>query len=317
LGATWDGKGVNFALYAENATGVELCLFDSVDSQKESVRIPMPEHTDLVWHCYLPDATPGQLYGYRVHGPHEPLSGQRFNANKVLLDPYAKAIGRDLRWDDSLFGYVVGSEGDLTFDERDSAAFAPLAEVIDPAFTWGDDRPPRTPMHKSVIYELHVKGFTQLHPEVPEKLRGSYAGLASDRVIRHLTDLGVTAVELLPVHYHCDDRVLDERGLVNYWGYSTLGFFAPEPRYTTSHSSLNAVGEFKTMVRNLHSAGIEVIWTWSTTTRPKEINSGPRYRSGASTTPAIIDCRPKSHAVTWITRAVATRSTCSIRACCR
>jgi isoamylase len=260
LGATWDGKGVNFALYAENATKVELCLFDSVESEIESVRIPLPEHTDLVWHGYLPDATPGQLYGYRVYGPYEPQNGHRFNPNKLLLDPYAKAIGRDLRWDDSLFGYKVGDpEGDLTFDDRDSAAFAPLAEVIDPAFTWGDDRAPRTPMHKSVIYELHVKGFTQLHPEVPEKLRGSYAGLASDRAIRHLTDLGVTAVELLPAQYHADDRCLVDRGLANYWGYNTLGFFAPDPRYTTDHSALHAVGEFKTMVRNLHSAGIEVI----------------------------------------------------------
>lgn len=260
LGATWDGKGVNFALYAENATKVELCLFDALDAARESVRIPLPENTDLVWHCYLPDATPGQLYGYRAYGPYEPAKGHRYNPNKLLLDPYAKSIGRDLRWADEMFGYHCGDpQADLSFDDRDSAAFAPLAEVIDPAFTWGDDRSPRTPMHKTVIYELHVKGFTSQHPDVPEKLRGSYAGLATDPVVRHLADLGITAVELLPVHYHVDDRHLTEKGLVNYWGYNTLGFFAPDPRYTTSHSTLNSVGEFKTMVRNLHSAGIEVI----------------------------------------------------------
>ena len=260
LGATWDGKGVNFALYSENATKVELCLFDSVDAKQESVRIPMPENTDLVWHCYLPDAAPSLLYGYRVYGPYEPGNGHRFNHNKVLLDPYARYIRRNLKWDDSLFGYTCGhGDADLSFDERDNAAFAPLAEVIDPAFTWGDDRAPRTPMHKTVIYEAHAKGLTMLHPDVPEKLRGSYAGLASESVIRHLTDLGVTAVELLPVHYHVDDRYLVDQGRVNYWGYNTLGFFAPEPCYESPNFPLNAVGEFKTMVRNLHAAGIEVI----------------------------------------------------------
>lgn len=260
LGATWDGKGVNFALYAENAEKVELCLFDSIDAHHESVHIPMAEQTDLVWHCYLPDAAPSQLYGYRVYGPYDPTVGHRFNHNKVLLDPYAKYIRRNLKWDDSLFGYKCGDPAaDLSFDERDNAAFAPLAEVIDPAFTWGDDRPPRTPMHKTVIYEAHVKGFTMLHPDVQEKLRGSYAGLGSEPVIRHLTELGVTAIELLPVHYHVDDRHLVDAGRKNYWGYNTLGFFAPEPGYESPHFSLSAVGEFKTMVRNLHAAGIEVI----------------------------------------------------------
>lgn len=260
LGATWDGKGVNFALYAENATKVELCLFDAADGKQESVRIPMPENTDLVWHCYLPDAAPSLLYGYRVHGPYDPANGHRFNPNKVLLDPYAKYIRRNLKWDDALFGYKCGDPGaDLTFDERDSAPFAPLAEVVDPAFTWGDDRPPRTPMHKTVIYEAHVRGLTMLHPDVQEKLRGSYSGLASDCVIRHLADLGVTAIELLPVHFHGDDRHLVEQGRVNYWGYNTLGFFAPEPRYESLNYPMSAVGEFKAMVRNLHSAGIEVI----------------------------------------------------------
>lgn len=260
LGATWDGKGVNFALYSENATKVELCLFDGPEASRESVRIVLPEQTDQVWHGYLPDAVPGQLYGYRVHGPYDPAGGHRFNPNKVLLDPYAKMIGRPVRWDDALFGYRIGDpEADLSLDERDSAPFAPLAAVIDTAFTWGDDRPPRTPMHQSVIYELHVRGFTQLHPAIPEGLRGTYAGLASEPAIAYLRSLGVTAVELLPVHHHLDDRYLVERGLANYWGYSTLGFFAPEPRYDSLAYTLDAVQEFKMMVRNLHAAGIEVI----------------------------------------------------------
>jgi pullulanase/glycogen debranching enzyme len=178
-GATWDGRGANFALFSEHATKVELCLFDTVDAQSEVHHIALPERTDQAWHGYLPEVLPGQLYGYRVHGPYEPQHGHRFNPHKVVLDPYAKSIGRDVRWADELFGYRVGDpEADLSFDERDSAAYAPLAVVIDPAFTWGDDRPPRTPWHKTIIYELHVKAFTQLHPQVPERLRGTYLGLA-------------------------------------------------------------------------------------------------------------------------------------------
>jgi glycogen operon protein len=258
LGATWDGAGVNFALFSECATGVELCLFDSPDSQKESHRLKMPEQTDQVWHCYLPDVVPGQLYGYRVHGPYDPKNGHRFNPNKVVLDPYAKSIGRDVRWDDSLFGYPIGGD-DLGFDERDSAASAPLASVIDTAFTWGDDRPPRTPWHKTLIYEVHVKGFTMRHPGVPEPLRGTYAGFGSEAVVQHLTDLGVTAVELLPVHHHLDDRHLTEKGLTNYWGYNSLSFFAPQLSYNATSNPLTPVQEFKSMVRSLHAAGIEVI----------------------------------------------------------
>ena len=258
LGATWDGRGVNFALYTENAEKVELCLFDSADAEQESVRVPMPEQTDFVWHCYMPDLTPGQVYGYRVYGSYDPKNGHRFNPNKVLLDPYAKLIARPVRWDDAVFPYPIGKD-DLSFDERDDAAFAPLAAVIDPAFTWGDDRPPRTPMHKTVIYEVHVKGFTQLHPDVPEELRGSYAALGSESAIRHLQSLGITAVEVLPVHHYLNDRHLVEKGLSNYWGYNTLGYFAPEPKYDSPGNPLDAVREFKTMVRNLHEAGIEVI----------------------------------------------------------
>ena len=260
LGATWDGRGVNFALYAENATKVELCLFDSADAEKESERIPLPEQSDMVWHVYLPDLPPGQLYGYRVYGPYEPQNGHRFNSNKVLLDPYAKLIGRPTRWDDSLFGYTVGSpDGDLSFDERDSAPFAPLAAVTDTAFTWGDDRPPETPMHKTVIYEMHVRGFTKLHPKIPEHLRGTYAGLATKPVIEHLKRLGITAVELLPIHQFLQDRHLVEQGLANYWGYNTINYFAPELRYTDREYPLDAIRQFKTMVRNFHAEGIEVI----------------------------------------------------------
>ncbi|REJ88543.1 MAG: glycogen debranching enzyme GlgX [Planctomycetota bacterium] len=260
LGAAWNGRGVNFALYAENATGVELCLFDSPDATRESERIPMPEQTDMVWHVFLPGVAPGQLYGYRVHGPHKPEQGHRFNPNKLLLDPYAKLVGRKTNWDDSLFGYTIGSEQqDLSFDERDSAPYAPLAAVIDPSFDWGDDSPPKAPMHKTVIYEMHVRGFTKLNSAIPEELRGTYAGLASEPAIAYLKRLGVTAVELLPVHHFLQDRHLVERGLDNYWGYNTLSFFAPEICYASESHPLDAVPEFKTMVRNLHSAGIEVI----------------------------------------------------------
>jgi isoamylase len=260
LGAMWDGRGVNFALYSEGATKVELCLFESVDSVKESDRIPFTEKTDAVWHGYLPDISPGQLYGYRVHGPYDPENGQRFNPNKVLLDPYAKMIGRETRWDDSLFGYTVGSpEADLSFDERDSAPYAPLAAVVDPAFTWGDDKQPCIPMHRTAIYELHVRGFTKLNTKIPEHLRGTYAGLASAPAIRYLKKLGITAVELLPIHHALQDRHLLEKGLSNYWGYNTLSYFAPEPRYAASDHNMDPIREFKSMVRNLHAAGIEVI----------------------------------------------------------
>ena len=259
LGATWTGTGTNFAIFSEHATRVELCLFDSVRSKRECARITLPEQTDMVWHGFLPDVQPGQLYGYRVHGPYEPQAGHRFNPHKVILDPYAKAIMRKTNWSDAMFGYRIGDPAeDLSFDERDSAAFAPLGTVINPAFSWGNDRHPRTPWHHTVVYELHVKGFTFKHPDVPEKLRGTYAGLGSEPVIRHLKKLGVTAVELLPVHHHADDRHLVANNLVNYWGYNTLAFFAPDMRYS-SRGGAGAVREFKTMVRALHAAGIEVI----------------------------------------------------------
>jgi isoamylase len=254
-GATWDGEGVNFSLFSEQATRVELCLFDAT-GRHERQRIDIGERTDLIWHCYLPEARPGLLYGYRVHGPYQPEKGLRFNPNKLLVEPYAKHLEGRLRWSDANFGYRVGhSRADLSFDKRDSAPGMPKSRVIDPAFTWGDDRAPRTPWHDTVIYELHVRGFTMRHPDVPPKLRGTYAALATAPVIEHLRRLGVTAVELMPVHAFIDDRHLLDRGLRNYWGYNTIGFFAPEMRYSASGN----VSEFKTMVKTLHSAGIEVI----------------------------------------------------------
>ena len=260
LGATCDGKGVNFALFSEHATRVELCLFDSLDGQQEAARVTLIEQTDMVWHAYLPGISPGQVYGYRVHGPYEPAAGHRFNPQKVVLDPYAKAVARPVRWDNVVFGYTVGDpDGDLSRDDRDSAAHAPLAAVIDPSFDWGDDRPMRTPWHQTVIYEAHVKGFTQLHPGVPPELRGRYAALAQPPIIEHLHRLGVTAIELMPVHHHSYDRHLVEQGLTNYWGYNTLAFLAPDLRYASAPAVADSVREFKTMVRALHAAGIEVI----------------------------------------------------------
>jgi isoamylase len=260
LGATWDGNGVNFALFSECATKVDLCLFNSPTDNKETVRVPVTERRDLVWHCYLPDVRPGQLYGYRVDGPYDPAHGHRFNANKVVLDPYAKGIGREIRWCDEMFGYKVGDpEADLSKDDRDNAHAAPLAVVIDPAFTWGDDRPPQRPWHETVIYEVHVKGFTKLHPGVPPELRGTYAGFTSPAALDHLQSLGVTAIELLPVYHRCDDRHLIEKNLCNYWGYNTLSFFSPDRHYSATSTAEDTVKEFKTMVRGLHSAGIEVL----------------------------------------------------------
>jgi glycogen operon protein len=252
--------GVNFSLFSEHASKVELCLFDSIEATTPSQCLPMREPTDMAWHIYLPDVRPGQLYGYRVHGPYDPKAGHRFNSNKILLDPYAKTVGRPLRWTDEMFGYRIGDpEEDLSFDERDNAHCAPLAAVIDTAFNWGTDQPPRTPWHETVIYEAHVKGFTKLHPLIPERLRGKYSGLTQEPVIAHLKRLGITAVELMPVHHKCDDRHLLERGLSNYWGYNTVSYFAPESTYASTDKPLDAVREFKTMVRTLHAAGIEVI----------------------------------------------------------
>jgi isoamylase len=254
-GATWDGEGVNFSLFSGRADKVELCLFDS-SGKHELQKIELRERTDEIWHCYLPEARPGLLYGYRVHGPYAPEKGDRFNPHKLLIEPYAKHLQGPLVWSDSHFGYRVGhAKDDLSFDRRDSAAGTPKCRVIDPAFTWGDDRPPRVPWHDTVIYEAHVRGLTMRHPEVPPQLRGTYAGLATAPLIEHFKRLGITTVELMPVHAFVDDRTLIEKGLRNYWGYNTIGFFAPDVRY----SSIGRISEFKTMVKTLHSAGIEVI----------------------------------------------------------
>ena len=255
LGATWDGAGVNFALFSEHATNVELCLFDAPGATVEAARLPLPARTDHVWHGYLPDVLPGQLYGYRVSGPYDPSSGHRFNPAKLLVDPYAKQIGRTLRWNGALLGHdEAGTAGEPLPDARDSAPFAPLAAVLDPDFDWGSDRPPRIPWHETVIYEVHVKGFTARHPEVSAPLRGTYLGLASEAAIRHFRELGVTAIELLPVHHRASEPRLLARGLTNYWGYNTLAYFAPDARYATSPGS--AAADFKTMVRGLHAAGL-------------------------------------------------------------
>ncbi|PYJ47104.1 MAG: glycogen debranching enzyme GlgX [Verrucomicrobia bacterium] len=260
LGATWMGNGVNFALFSETATSVELCLFDNIDATEENVRIPVTEHTDQVWHVFLPDARPRQLYGFRVGGPYDPEQGLRFNSSKLLLDPYAKAIAGEVSWADEMFGYVVGDKKeDLTRDFRDDAWGVPKSVVIDPGFDWQGDRKPSVPLHSSVIYEVHVKGFSKLWSEVPEELRGTYAALGSAPAIDYFKKLGVTAVELLPVHTHIDDKALIDRGLRNYWGYNTIGFFAPHAQYSSSGQLGEQVFEFKTMVRNLHAAGIEVI----------------------------------------------------------
>ena len=259
LGASWDGEGVNFALFSENATAVELCLFNRHEDAIETAKIWMKERTDQVWHCYLPDVRPAQLYGYRVHGPYEPDKGHRFNPAKLMIDPYAKAISGTIKWSDALFAYKVGGgKEDLEIDSSNSAGGVPKSVVIDSAFTWGNDKAPRTPWNRTVIYECHVKGMTIQHPDVPEEWRGKYLGLASDPVIDHLLSLGVTAVELLPVHHFAVDRHLAEKGLTNYWGYNSIGFFAPDVRYA-SGGLMHQVYEFKSMVKKLHSAGIEVI----------------------------------------------------------
>ncbi|MEE1657146.1 glycogen debranching protein GlgX [Microvirga sp. CF3062] len=255
LGATWDGLGVNFAIFSANATKVELCLFDE-DGQREIERVELPEYTDEVWHGYLPDARPGTTYGYRVHGPYEPTAGHRFNPNKLLLDPYAKQLIGDLKWNPALFGYTLGSpDADLSFDKRDSARFMPKCRVVESAFTWARARRPQIPWERSIIYETHLRGFTMQHPAVPKEFRGTFSGLMQHEVIEYIKNLGVTAVELLPIHAFVDDSYLVEKNLKNYWGYNSISFFAPQPRYLATPF----INEVKEMVSHLHDAGIEVI----------------------------------------------------------
>jgi glycogen operon protein len=255
LGATWDGVGVNFALFSAHAGKVELCLFD-IDGKRELERLELPEFTDEVWHGYLPEARPGTVYGYRVHGPYEPAAGHRFNPNKLLIDPYARQLVGELTWDPAVFGYTIGAaEQDLSFDTRDSATFVPKCRVIDPAFTWGGEFRPRVPWERSVIYELHVRGYTMRHPAVPAEMRGTFAGLMRPEVVDYIRRLGVTAVELLPIHAFIDDSHLLDKGLRNFWGYNTIAFFAPQPRYLGTPF----VNETKEMIAQFHSVGIEVI----------------------------------------------------------
>lgn len=260
LGATWDGKGVNFALYSENAERVELCLFNASDPGLETIRINVKERSHHVWHVYIPGLQPGQLYGYRVYGPYDPANGHRFNPNKLLIDPYAKAIAGTINWHPSLFGYIMDDEGiDMSFSEEDSAPYIPKSVVIDPNFDWQGDVRLNIPYHKSIIYETHVKGFTQQHPDIPEEIRGTYAALAHPVTISYLKDLGITAIELMPVHHFIRDSYLEDKGLHNYWGYNTIGYFAPDVRYSSSGVLGEQVTEFKKMVKAMHQAGIEVI----------------------------------------------------------
>ena len=256
-GASWDGKGTNFAIFSAHASKVELCIFGP-GGDKEVERIALPEYTDQIWHGYLPEITPGTLYGFRVHGPYEPQSGHRFNPNKLLLDPYACAHFGDLKWNPAVFGYRMETADDLTFDKRDSAPFMPKCAVVDPNFDWTGSRGRRSaPWNNTIIYEMHVRGFTKQHPSVPQHLRGTYAGLGTKAVIDYIKALGVTSVELLPIHTFIDDNHLLENGLNNYWGYNSIGFFAPDPRYASARA--DSLREFKEMVAQLHDGGLEVI----------------------------------------------------------
>ncbi|TFE67590.1 glycogen debranching enzyme GlgX [Methylacidiphilum sp. Yel] len=258
LGATWDGQGVNFALYSEHATKVDLCLFDSTGKE---TKVPITDCTDYIWNVYIPSLSPGQLYGYRVHGPYEPQAGHRFNPHKLLLDPYARLIKGELNWNEAVFGYKINDpQSDLSFNETDSAPYVPLSVVIDSNQSTGKKEPkPSIPWHKTIIYELHVKGFTQKNEKIPPEFRGTFLGLASQPAIDHLLNLGITAVELMPIQQHISEEHLIRKGLVNYWGYNTIGFFAPDQRFVASQTDLDPIAQFKTMVQALHAAGIEII----------------------------------------------------------
>ncbi len=257
LGATWDGEGTNFAVFSENGTGVELCLFDEDNNQ---TILQLDEVTNYVWHGYVPGIGPGQRYGFRVHGPFEPEQGHRFNPSKLLIDPYAKAIEGKVDWTQETYGYVWDdAEKDLSYNESDNAPYVPKSVVVDTHFDWGDDRPPMIPWHQTVIYETHVKGFTKLHPAIPEEIRGTYAALSHPAAIEHLQLLGVTAVELTPTHHFITPKFLLDKGLTNYWGYDTIGFFAPYSEYSSQGRTGGQVHDFKNMVKALHEVGIEVI----------------------------------------------------------
>lgn len=260
LGATYDGNGVNFSIYSENAEEVELCLFENLDSETEFLKVKLKEREHHSWHVYIPGMQPGQLYGYRVYGPYDPKNGQRFNANKLLFDPYAKAISGTIDWHDDVFGYKIGHpDEDLSFSESNSAPYVPRSVVVDPNFDWENVESPKIPYDRTVIYEVHLKEFTKLNSNIPEEIRGTYAGLAHPTTIEYLKKLGITAVELMPVHHFVADRHFVDKGLTNFWGYNTIGFFAPDVRYSASGVKGQQVTEFKNMVKQLHKAGIEVI----------------------------------------------------------
>ena len=315
-GATWDGKGVNFSLFSANATKVELCLFDSV-GKKEIERIELPEYRDEIWHGYVPDLRPGTIYGYRVHGPYAPDAGHRFNPNKLVLDPYARAHVGALTWDPAVFGYKVGdAQGDLSFDERDSAPFMPKCVVVDPDFDWKREKVWQpVPWDRTIVYETHVRGFTKLHPGVPEKERGTFCGFAAKAVIDHVKSLGVTTIELLPVHTFINDSFLLERKLTNYWGYNSIGFFAPDPRYAADPSK--SLQEFKEMVARFHDAGLEVILdvVYNHTAEGNELGPTLSFK-GIDNASYYRLCRTTS-GTTSTTPAPATRSTSATRASSR
>jgi glycogen operon protein len=258
LGATWDGEGVNFAIFSENATAIDLCLFDSKTGKEKRIRIR--ERDNHIWHIYVPKLKPGQLYAYRAYGPYEPQNGHRFNPNKLLIDPYAKALSGRVEWNNAIFGYEIGSaDEDLSYSESDSASYIPKSVVVDTSFNWEGDKAPKIPYHQSIIYEAHVKGLTQLHPDIPQEIRGTYSAIAHPVIIQYLKNLGITAIELMPVHHFVNDGFLRAKNLTNYWGYNTIGFFAPDIKYSNSGNLGGQVNEFKTMVKELHKAGIEVI----------------------------------------------------------
>jgi len=300
LGAHWDGEGINFAIYSRHATAVELCLFDDPDAAHETRRLPLPERTGFVWHGYLPGVRPGQLYGYRVHGPYAPRAGHRFNAAKLLIDPYARALSGPVRWHDAQLGYaILEPAGSEQPSSADSAPFVPRGVVLADAFPWGADHPPATPLDRTVIYECHVKGMTMRHPGVPEALRGTYLGLAADPVIEHLRALGVTAVQLLPVHQIAGERALAGRGLTNYWGYNSIAYFAPDERYASRAGQ--QVDEFKAMVKRLHQAGLEVLLDvvynhtgegnhLGPTLSLRGIDNATYYRLGTDDPASYVDC---------------------------
>jgi len=301
LGAHWDGEGVNFAVYSENATSVELCLFEQPDAPHEAARIALPERTGFVWHGFVPGVGPGQAYGYRAHGPYAPARGHRFNPAKLLIDPYARVIAGPVRWHDSQLGYAILEPGGAVLpSSADSAPYVPKCLVHADAYPWDGDRPPRRPLEDTLLYECHVKAMTMRHPGVPAALRGTYPGLASDPILEHLLSIGVTAVELLPIHQIAAERSLGERGLVNYWGYNSIGYFAPDVRFATGCTG-QQVAEFKTMVKRFHRAGIEVLLDvvynhtgegnhLGPTLSLRGLDNATYYRLGADDPAAYVDC---------------------------